>query len=107
MIFNPDLQAIEIIFSCKTKKPVHPELSFNDIPIAREDHTKHLGMFLDSRLNFFKHIKEKILKALRDYPFLDCYLNMLIKMCLTCPTKCIYARILIMGTSFSIIKEQI
>ena len=67
MIFNPDLtkQAIEIIFSCKTKKPVHPELSFNDIPIAKEDHTKHLSMFLDSRLNFSKHIKEKILKALK------------------------------------------
>ena len=66
-IFNPYLtkQAIEIISSCKTKKPVHPELSFNDIPIAREDHTKHLGMFLDSRLNFSKHIKEKILKALK------------------------------------------
>ena len=65
MVFNPDLtkQAIEIIFSCKDKKPDHPEVFFNGIPIAREPHTKHLGVYLDSRLNFSKHIKEKVLKA--------------------------------------------
>ena len=67
MVFNPDLtkQAIEVIFSCKEKKPVHPELTFNDIPIARKPFTKHLGVYLDSRLNFSKHIKEKVLKAMK------------------------------------------
>ena len=63
--FNPDItkQAIEVIFSIKKNKPDHQELIFNDIPVARQDHTKHLGVFLDSRLNFSKHIKEAIIKA--------------------------------------------
>ena len=67
MVFNPDLskQATEVIFSCKNKKPDHPELTFNGIPIAREPYTKHLGVYLDSRLNFSKHIKEKILIAMK------------------------------------------
>ena len=65
MVFNPDItkQAVEVIFSVKKKKPFHPELKFNDIPVAREDYTKHLGLFLDSRLNFSKHITEAIRKA--------------------------------------------
>ena len=65
MVFNPDItkQAVEVIFSVKNKKPFHPELSFNEIPVAREDHTKHLGLHLDSRLNFAKHITEAIRKA--------------------------------------------
>ena len=57
MIFNPDItkQATEIIFSSKNQKPDHPELNFNGIPVAREPFTKHLGVHLDSRLNFSKH----------------------------------------------------
>ena len=67
MVFNPDMskQAIEVIFSCKKHKPDHLELNFNGIPIAREPFTKHLGVYLDSRLNFSKHIKEQILKAMK------------------------------------------
>ena len=54
MVFNPDItkQAVEVIFSVKKKKPNHPDLEFNGIPVACEDHTKHLGVHLDSRLNF-------------------------------------------------------
>ena len=65
MVFNPDLtkQAIEVIFSVKKKKPEHPELLFNGIPVSREDHTKHLGIYLDSGLNFSKHIREAVMKA--------------------------------------------
>ena len=65
MVFNPDMtkQAIEVIFSVKKNKPDHPELIFNEISVARQDHTKHLGVFLDSRLKFSKHIKEAIIKA--------------------------------------------
>ena len=61
MQFNPDIskQAIEVIFSHKYKKPDHPSLSFNDVPVKRDDHTKHLGFFLDSHLNFRKHVEEK------------------------------------------------
>ena len=50
MVFNPDItkQAIEIIFSVKKKKPAHPELFFNSVPVFREEHTNHLGVYLDS-----------------------------------------------------------
>ena len=56
VIFNPDItkQAIEVIFSVKKNKLAHRELFFNDIPVPRRDNTKHLGVYLDSRLNFSK-----------------------------------------------------
>jgi hypothetical protein len=65
MEFNPDLskQAIEVIFSHKKKKPVHPDLFFHGIPIKRESSTKHLGLTLDDRLSFREHIEDKIKKA--------------------------------------------
>ena len=57
-------QAIEVIFSVKKNKLVHQELFFNDIPVARRDNnTKHLGIYLDSRLNFSKHMKEALIKT--------------------------------------------
>ena len=67
MVFNPDIskQAIEVIFSCKKNKPAHPDLVLNGVPVARYEHTKHLGVYLDSSLNFSKHIKEVITKALK------------------------------------------
>ena len=65
MVFIPDItkQAIEVLFSVKKKKPVHPELLFNGITVSREDHTKHLGVYLDSELSFSKHIREAVMKA--------------------------------------------
>ena len=65
MVFNPDIskQAIEVIFSTKKNKPIHPDIFFNSIPVSREDHTKHLGLHLDSKLSFSKHIQESIIKA--------------------------------------------
>ena len=67
MVFNPDLtkQAIEVIFSVKKKKTRHPDLTMNGVPVARHDHTKHIGVYLDSSLNFSKHVKEAALKALK------------------------------------------
>ena len=65
MVFNTDLtkQAVEVIFSVKTNKPFHPELSFNDIIVARKEFTNHLGLYLDERLSFAKHVRESIIKA--------------------------------------------
>ena len=56
-------QAIEVIFSVKKKKPEHLNLLFNHIPVSREDHTKHLGVYLDSGLSFSKHVREAVMKA--------------------------------------------
>ena len=65
MVCNPDItkQAIKIFFSVKKKKPVHPELLFNGIPVSRENHTKYLGVYLDSGLSFSNHIREAVTKA--------------------------------------------
>ena len=59
MIFNPDLikQAQEVMFSRKTKKLLHPCLSFNDIALKSSISQKHLGLKLDVKLNFVEHIK--------------------------------------------------
>ena len=77
MIFNPDItkQAIEVIFSCKKQKPDHPNLNFNDIPVVREPFTKHLGLYLDSRLNFSKHISEQVSKGVSLLNYLSNYVN--------------------------------
>ena len=65
MLFNPDIskQAIEIIFSRKNKKSVHTPLIFNGIPVKLADDTKHIGMILDSKLSFEKHMDAKLAKA--------------------------------------------
>ena len=54
---NPSKQAQEVIFSPKIKKPNHPELIFNNIPVNQTSYQKHLGMFLDNKLNFGEHLK--------------------------------------------------
>ena len=67
MMFNPDLtkQAQEVIFSRKTVKPFHPHVFFNEVPVERSVSQKHLGLHLDQKLDFSKHINEKISKALK------------------------------------------
>ena len=81
IVFNPDMskQAIEIIFSGKSKKPYRPDLTFNGIPIARVLYAKHLGIYLDTRLNFSKHIKEKVSIAMRGIALLK-----LLSTCVDC-----------------------
>ena len=80
MEFNPDItkQAIEVIFSHKRNKPIHPQISFNGIPVKRENYTNHIGLYLDTRLSFRKHIDEKIKtanKAIGLLTFLSKYSN--------------------------------
>ena len=62
MSFNPDVnkQAVEVLFSQKNKKELHPPLYFNGNKILRVKEHKHLGMILDCTLSFSSHIKEKI-----------------------------------------------
>ena len=53
IIFNPDLskQAQEVIFSRKTNKISHPTNTFNTVPVACTPCQKHLGLYLDEKLN--------------------------------------------------------
>ena len=58
MQFNPDKnkQAVQAIFSCKKYKPTHPSLIFNQSEVVKKDEYIHLGMILDSKLNFDSHV---------------------------------------------------
>ena len=65
MMFNPDIKkyAQEVIFSRKTVKHFHHEVFFNEFLVERSVSQKHLGLHLDQKLDFRKHINEKIYKA--------------------------------------------
>ena len=67
MSFNPDItkQTQKVIFSRKYKKTDHHIVYFNDSLVAHTACQKHLGMYLDEKLNFLQHIKEKTSKANR------------------------------------------
>ena len=45
------------IFSRKRNKPHHPDISFNSNPIKKRFYQKHLGMFLDSKLDFDEYVR--------------------------------------------------
>ena len=59
MNFNPYLfkQAQEVLFSRKIKSQNHPCLHFNNNPVNQTPLQKHLGMYLDSKLDFLEHLK--------------------------------------------------
>ena len=67
MSFNPDItkQAKEVIFSRKINKPQHPPTYFNGHTVSTTNVQKHLGIYLDEKLDFKIHLKEKICKAYR------------------------------------------
>ena len=56
MQFNPDStkQAVQVIFSHKSPKPPHPPLYFNQAEVPEH---KHLGIIIDSKLDFSAHVK--------------------------------------------------
>ena len=64
-MFNSDLtrQAQEVIFSLKTVKPFYRQVLFNEVPVERSVSKNHLGLHLDQKLDFSKHINEKISKT--------------------------------------------
>ena len=62
MSFNPDITKppIEIIFSTKNVKPIHPPLYVNGIMIDSVEEHKHIGLTLDKKLTFQSHIKQEL-----------------------------------------------
>ena len=58
MSFNPDpsKQAQEVIFSRKRQNPNHDLIYFNHNLVNQAPSKKHLGMHLDAKLNFEKHL---------------------------------------------------
>ena len=65
MNFNPDLnkQATELLFSCKKNSPNHPSLFFDESVVPKVKEQKHLGLTLDTKLPFERHVYEKTPKA--------------------------------------------
>ena len=65
MFFNPDRfkHTGEIIFSRKTQKVIHPPAIFNNMPVVCSSCQKHLGIYLDEKLNFSNHKKGKNFKS--------------------------------------------
>ena len=65
MLFNPDpsKQAIEIRFSHKRDNVSYPSLVFNDNKVQLANSQKHLGLILDSKLDFNEYIDNKINKC--------------------------------------------
>ena len=58
MSLNPDLnmQVQDVIFSRKLKEVCHPPLRFNNNNVFQASSQKHLGLTLDNRLTFDKHL---------------------------------------------------
>ena len=57
------MQGQEVIFSRKLQKISHPSIYFNNYPIKQVPSKKHLGMILDTALNFQEHIKCTFIKV--------------------------------------------
>ena len=64
-MFNPDpsKQAIEICFSHKRDSENYPSLVFNDTKVQLANNQKHVGLILDSKLDFNEHIDNKMKKC--------------------------------------------
>jgi hypothetical protein len=62
MKFNTD-KTEEVTFSSKRIRQDHPLLMLGADEVTKKSEHKHLGMILDSKLNFQSHIKEAIVKA--------------------------------------------
>ena len=65
MLFNPDhtKETIVVCFSHKRGNVPHEPLTFNNNKIQYAPAQKHLGLVLDSKLDFNQHIDEKINKC--------------------------------------------
>ena len=67
MQFNPELnkQENKVIFSQKSNSNSfpYPPVKFNENNITKCSYQKHLGIVLDSKLNFNTHIDQKIKKC--------------------------------------------
>ena len=65
MLFNLDhvKQVIEVCFSHKRGKVAYPPLQFNNNNVQSANSQKHLGLVLDSKLDFNEHVNNKINKC--------------------------------------------
>ena len=79
MKFNPDpnRQAQEVHFSNRTNKDSSLFITFNNSKVETISSLKHLERILDERLNFNKHLENKINKCFKIIGFLRSLSNKL------------------------------
>ena len=66
MLSNPDAsRQAQKIFLYKKNSSNHSDIYFNNMPLKRKNTLKHLGLYLDAKLNFSEHINEKIKKVVK------------------------------------------
>ena len=70
MLFNSE-PAQEVLFSRKKQLQNHPNISLNNIQVERSGHQKHLGLILDEKLNFKKHVDGAISKVNKGIALMD------------------------------------
>ena len=63
--FNPDpsKQAQEVIFPRKLQKTNHNQVYFNDNSVKQVPSQKHIGIYLDTKLNFQEHLNNVLSKV--------------------------------------------
>ena len=79
MNFNPDpsKQSQEVIFSRKLQKTNHNQVYFNHNSVKKVPSQKHLEIYLDTKLNFQKHLNNvlsKVKKTIGLLPKLEAFL---------------------------------
>ena len=57
---NPKKQAHNVIFSRKLNKPNQPSSNFNNTVVIQSTNHKHVGMILDTSLDFQEYLKDKL-----------------------------------------------
>ena len=64
MVFNPDptKPAEKVVFTNRIST-AYETVSYSGVDVKTVDHHKHLGLILDSKMNFTEHIDSKIAKA--------------------------------------------
>ena len=72
MTFNPDpnKQAQGVILFRKTKRTFHPLLNFYNNSVKQVEFQKHLGVYLNGKLNFCEHLQNTFKKVNKKIKFL-------------------------------------
>ena len=72
MNFNPNLnkQAQKVIFSQKLQKTNHNLVYFNQNSVKQVPSQKHLGIYVDTKLNLQVHLTKIIIKVIKTFKLL-------------------------------------
>ena len=67
---DPSKQAQEVLFRRKLQKANHNDVFFNRNSVKRVPSEEHLGMYLDTKLNFLEYLNNILSKVNKNIPLL-------------------------------------